>query len=70
TEATLRGREFDAAYSYADYYPTVPPRMGWAALVMDRERAYYLVLDTDEQHWAAVRELFRAAARTLKLSTL
>lgn len=70
SSVTIRGREFDGAYTYADYYPGVSPRRGWAALVMDEERAYYVVLDTDDVHWQALSLLFRDSARTLMLSTL
>ncbi|MBZ5714520.1 hypothetical protein [Nannocystis pusilla] len=65
SEVTMTPTRFSGAYEYRDWYPRpVPPRKGWATLRVLRGVAYYFVLETNQDYWDSLGEIFKRSAET------
>lgn len=62
TQTTTR---FSGAYAYRDWYPRpVPPRRGWVHLKVLRGVAYYVALETNQDYWRSLVDIFQRSAET------
>ncbi|MCY1055348.1 hypothetical protein [Nannocystis sp. SCPEA4] len=65
SEVTRTPTRFSGAYEYRDWYPRpVPPRKGWAHLRVLRGVAYYFVLETNQDYWDSLSDIFKRSAET------
>jgi hypothetical protein len=60
---------FSGAYEYRDWYPKpVPPRKGWATLRVHSGVAYWFALETNQQYWYSVADIFKKSADTARFT--
>lgn len=69
SEVTSTPTRFSGAYEYRDWYPTrVPPRKGWATLRVYRGVAYWFALETNQQYWYSVADIFKESADSARFT--
>lgn len=69
SEVTSTPTRFSGAYEYRDWYPRpVPPRKGWATLRVYSGVSYWFALETNQQYWHSVADIFKRSAESAQFT--